>query len=152
MLACSAASSLVGVKGSQRAGDQVPSVQADFSDSCLKKNVVRSPSIYVWEDEEKVEHSSIFQGEGGEQGPTDALVVGSCRREFGRVLRRLIVSPVLEWVSHALQRNLFSHAQIREHVGKTQVWNRSGIRPEGCEFVGEDRAAGTRDHVFVWVW
>ena len=42
MLACSAAkgftSSLVGVKGSQRAGDQVPSVQADVFSSCLKNS------------------------------------------------------------------------------------------------------------------
>ena len=47
-----------------------------------------------------------------------------------------VVSPVPERVSHAygsLQRNLFSHARIRVHGGKTQVWNRSGIRPEGCD-------------------
>ena len=47
-----------------------------------------------------------------------------------------VVSPVPERVSHvygSLQRNLFSHARIRVHGGKTQVWNRSGIRPEGCD-------------------
>ena len=110
-----------------------------------------SPSTYVWEDAVGVEHS-ILQGEGGEQG--DPLTPLLCSLGLHGALEATqeeladgenlvaylddiwVVSPVPERVSHvygSLQRNLFSHARIRVHGGKTQVWNRSGIRPEGCD-------------------
>ena len=57
-----------------------------------------------------------------------------------------VVSQVPDRVSHvygSLQRNLFSHAQIRVHGGKTQVWIRSGVRPAGCNVLG--RIAHTAD-------
>ena len=63
-----------------------------------------------------------------------------------------VVSPVPDRVSHvygSLQRNLFSHARIRVHGGKTQVWNRSGIRPAGCNAL--ERIAQTADpRARVW--
>ena len=31
-----------------------------------------------------------------------------------------------------LQRELFRHAHISVHLGKTKIWNRSGDEPEGC--------------------
>ena len=111
----------------------------------------RSPSTHVWEDAEGVEHS-ILQGEGGEQGgPLMPLLYSLGQHgaleatqeelaEGEKLVAYLddiwVVSPVPDWVSHvygSLQRNLFSHARIRVHGGKTQVWNRSGIRPEGCD-------------------
>ena len=110
-----------------------------------------SPSTYVWEDAEGVEHF-ILQGEGGEQadplmpllyslGQHGALEATQEELADGENLVAYfddiwVVSPVPETVSHvygSLQRNLFSHARIRVHGGKTQVWNRSGIRPEGCD-------------------
>ena len=110
-----------------------------------------SPSTYVWEDAEGVEHS-ILEGEGGEQedplmpllyslGQHGALVATQEELADEETLVAYlddiwVVSPVPERVSHAygsLQRNLFSHARIRVHGGKIQVWNRNGIRPEGCD-------------------
>ena len=31
-----------------------------------------------------------------------------------------------------LQSELWNHSRIRIHCGKTQVWNRAGVRPEAC--------------------
>ena len=49
--------------------------------------------------------------------------------ETGRIWSRISTTSGFG----SLQRNLFSHAWIRVHGGKTQVWNRSGIRFEGCD-------------------
>ena len=43
----------------------------------------------------------------------------------------------------SLQEQLFRHARIRLHGGKTQVWNGAGIRPLACDVLeqiarGED--------------
>ena len=32
-----------------------------------------------------------------------------------------------------VQDSLLHHAGIRVHVGKTKVWNKSGVRPEICD-------------------
>ena len=98
-----------------------------------------------------MEHS-ILQGEGGEQGdPLMPLLYslgqhGALEATHEELLDGenlvaylddiWVVLTVPERVGHvygSLQRNLFSHARIRVHGGKTQVWNRSGIRPEGCD-------------------
>ena len=42
-----------------------------------------------------------------------------------------------------LQQHLYTYARIRVHGGKTQVWNRAGIRPRGCEAL--ERIAQLRD-------
>ena len=104
-----------------------------------------SPSTYIWEDVEGVEHS-ILQGEGGEEGdPLMPLLYSlgqhgaleGTHEELADGENLIayfddiwVVSKVPDRVSHvygSLQRNLFSHAQIRVHGGKTHVWNRSGI-------------------------
>ena len=105
-----------------------------------------SPSTYVWEDAEGVEHSilqvKVVSRETlmpllcsfGQHGALDAT-----QDEFAdgeNLVAYLddiwVASPVPEQVSHvygSLQRNLFAHSRIRVHGGKTQVWNRIGIRP-----------------------
>ena len=50
----------------------------------------------------------------------------------------------------ALQEELWRHARIRVHDGKSQVWNSSGTRPEGCDVL--DRAARAMDPNFTTVW
>ena len=49
-----------------------------------------------------------------------------------------------------LQQELWRHARIRVHDGKTQVWNRAGLRPAGCDVL--DRAARAMDPNFTTVW
>ena len=49
-----------------------------------------------------------------------------------------------------LQAELWRHWRIRVHDGKTQVWNASGLRPEGCDIL--DRAAGAVNPDFDTVW
>ena len=48
-----------------------------------------------------------------------------------------------------LQEELWRHARIRIHHGKTRVWNRSGTRTVGCDIV--DRAARALDPEFTTV-
>ena len=106
--------------------------------------------------------NSILQGEGGEQGDLLMSLLYSLGQhgaleatqeelvEGENLIAYLddiwVVSPVPDRVSHvygSLQRNLFSHARICVHGGKTQVWNRSGIRPSGCNAL--ERIAQTAD-------
>ena len=109
-----------------------------------------SPSRHLWEDQEGVVHT-IDQGEGGEQGdpPMPLLfslgqhgALESVQRSFRdgeRMLAYLddiyiVTSPDRVGVVIAsLQEQLFRHARIRLHGGKTQVWNRAGIRPVACD-------------------
>ena len=39
-------------------------------------------------------------------------------------------------VCNLLQTELWRHARILVHDGKTQVWNKSGVRPRGCDSSG----------------
>ena len=93
----------------------------------------------------------IQQGEGGEQG--DALMpllfaVGQHRAleaVRGRLLPTekllaflddvyVVCAPERVAVVHgALREELWRHAGIRVHNGKTQLWNRSGRRPAGAD-------------------
>ena len=125
-----------------------------------------SPSSYMWEDAEGVEHT-IRQGEGGEQG--DALMpllfclgqhsaleaVQEDMREgeflfaylddIYIVTRPERVGPVYA----SLREHLQSFARIRIHGGKTQVWNRAGVRPPVC-VVLERIAQADNPNARVW--
>ena len=105
---------------------------------------------YIWEDEDGEVHT-IHQSEGGEQG--DALMpllfsVGqhAALEATQRKLRRderlfafldyiyLVSKPERVGEAHSvLERELWVHAKIRVHSGKTHVWNRSGRRPLACD-------------------
>ena len=110
------------------------------------------PSTHLWEDEMGEVHE-IAQGEGGEQGDPlmpllfslgqHAALAANARLEGGKRLFAylddiyVICSPrrVLE-VHRVLQEELWAHARIRIHDGKTQLWNRGGSEPAGvAEFV-----------------
>ena len=53
-------------------------------------------------------------------------------------------------VYNLLQAELWRHARIRVHDGKTQMWNKSGARPRGCDTI--DRAARATNPEFTTVW
>ena len=52
-------------------------------------------------------------------------------------------------VYNLLQAELWRHARIRVHDGKTQVWNKSGVRPRGCDTIDPARATNPE---FTTVW
>ena len=109
-----------------------------------------SPSTYLWEDEEGVNHE-IPQGEGGEQGDPLmlALFALGLHQALLAVQANLLPSERLlaflddiyvvcspERVSDvyaSLQHELWRHSRIEVHQGKTQLWNRDGVMPSGCE-------------------
>ena len=115
----------------------------------LCESVLRSPSTYLWEDDEGVVHE-ISQGEGGEQG--DALMPALFSLEQHSALEaiqaRLRPSERLmaflddiygksdpdrsATVFTAIQEELL-RVGIRVHDGKTQLWNRSGVVPTGAK-------------------
>ena len=124
------------------------------------------PSSYWWEDDGGVSHR-IRQGEGGEQG--DALMpllfalgqhaaLEAVQRQL-RVGERLfayhddiyVVSPPdrVGAIYAILQHELFTHAGIRVHGGKTQVWNMAGIRPAACDVL-EQIAQAADPTAVVW--
>ena len=125
------------------------------------------PSRYLWEDDEGVIHN-IDQGEGGEQGDSMMPLLFSfgqhaallaVHRQLGRgelifaVLDDIYtkISPDRVAPVYALlQQELWRHARIRVHDGKTQVWNSAGLRPAGCDTL--DRAARAMDPDFTTVW
>ena len=114
-----------------------------------------TPSTCLWEDE-MGNTQEIPQGEGGEQGDPLMPMLFSLGEHpaFEAIRRRLLddekllaylddvtvmcqpdrVSAVIAIMAEELAR----HAHISIHHGKTQVWNRGGIAPEGGE-VGETR-------------
>ena len=126
-----------------------------------------TPSRYLWEDAEGLVHD-IDQGEGGEQGdPMMPLLFSlgqhpalcAVQRQLQRdelifaFLADIYVKTSPARVSQMyviLQQELWRHARIRVHDGKTQVWNSSGNRPEGCDTL--DRAARAIDPNFTTVW
>ena len=48
-----------------------------------------------------------------------------------------------------LEQELQAHAEIRLHLGKTQVWNRGGVTPDGVDEL-QRRARRLRLEVVVW--
>ena len=120
-------------------GDKLlPCVRLFFSD----------PSTFLWDDEAGDTHE-IRQGEGGEQG--DALMpllfslgqhgaltaVARGLEEGERLFAFLddlyvICRPDrVQAVHQSMVRELWDHAKISLHNGKTKVWNRGGIAPSG---------------------
>ena len=107
------------------------------------------PSSFIWEDEVGDVHD-ILQGEGGEQGDrlmpllfclaqhTALHAVADQLREGGHLFAFLddlyvVRRPDRVGEIHSiLQRELFRHAHISLHLGKTKIWNRSGDEPEAC--------------------
>ena len=125
-----------------------------------------SPSEYLWEDDAGTVHR-IPQGEGGEQG--DALMpllfcLGQHRaleaaqrqlRDGERLLALLddiylATPPARVGPGYtAAQQELWIHAGIRVHTGKTKVWNRVGIRPIACNVLERIARVGNPQAV-VW--
>ena len=108
------------------------------------------PSTYVWEDEFG-EPQMIPQGEGGEQGDPlmpllfssvqhAALSAVASRLEEGERLCAFLddlyvlcdPTRVLDVYAN-LQQELWRHAGIQIHQGKTKVWNQGGIVQIGVE-------------------
>ena len=102
---------------------------------------------YLWEDDDNIVHS-IPQGEGGEQGDplmplaSTGQAVAAQLQDGEKLFAFLddihVVCPRPDRVLpvHAIiQRELWTHARIRVHNGKTHVWNMSGVRPAGCDML-----------------
>ena len=125
-----------------------------------------SPSTYLWEDETG-NVQDIPQGEGGEQGdPLMPLLfalglhgafsaVKARFREGEKVFAFLddvyvTCAPerVLD-VYKILEEEIFAHTHIRMHHGKTQVWNRGSVIPQGVETLTRV-AQLTRPGAVVW--
>ena len=108
------------------------------------------PSTYLWEDEMGVTQH-ITQGEGGEQGDPlmpmlfalsqhKSLVETQARlsdnEHLFAFLDDVYITNQLGRVTEAhtvVEEELWTHAGIRLHHGKTKVWNRGGVEPEGIE-------------------
>ena len=126
-----------------------------------------APSSYLWEDAAGTVHT-IRQGEGGEQG--DALMpllfavgqhsaLDAVQEELrdGEVLMAFLddiciltldpsrVGPIYA----TLQEHLYSCARIRINGGRTQVWNRGGMRPAACDVL-EQIAESLDPDARVW--
>ena len=116
-----------------------------------------SPSRYLWENDIG-EVRDIDQGEGGEQGdPLMPMLFSLGQYNALRAAQArlddvyIITSPARVSAIYAiLHEELWRHARIRIHDGKTQVWNRSGNRPVGCDVL--DRAVRALDPEFTTVW
>ena len=111
-------------------------------------------STHLWEDEEGAVHF-IPQGEGGEHlRPPNACIIlpGSMHRALGSLpvpqshlgpTERLfaflddiyvVCSPDrVSQIHEDLRTQLWTHAKIQMHKGKTQAWNRGGVAPDGWE-------------------
>ena len=125
-----------------------------------------SPSSYMWEDADGVEHT-IRQGEGGEQGDAlmpllfclgqhSALEAVQDEMREGEFLFAylddiyIVTRPERVGAVYAsLREHLQSFARIRIHGGKTQVWNRGGVRPPVCDVL-ERIAQAENPDARVW--
>ena len=112
------------------------------------------PSTYLWEDEVGDVHH-LHQGEGGEQG--DALMpMLFCLGQHGAlraIAERLLPGEKLFAylddlyvvcqpdrvgdVHTIIGQELWRHAKISVHHGKTKVWNRGGTCPDACAALTE---------------
>ena len=108
------------------------------------------PSTHVWEDE-LGDPQLIPQGEGGEQGDPfmpllfslgqhSALNAVTSRLEEGERLfaylddLHVMCDPRrVSEVHSILEEELWRHARIRIHQGKTKMWNKGGFAPAGWE-------------------
>ena len=110
------------------------------------------PSSYIWEDDSGTTHE-IRQGEGGEQGDPfmpalfalgqhPALVAAQSAMHPSTKLMaflddvHVVTTPPRVAHSYApLDRALWEHAGIRINQGKTQIFNRAGVFPRGCQHI-----------------
>ena len=108
------------------------------------------PSTHLWEDEEGTVHE-IQQGEGGEQGdPLMIALFAMFQHQALQVVQEslqptetlmaflddvcVLSNPDrISEVEGSMERELWDHARIQVNHGKTQVWNRSGVRPTHCD-------------------
>ena len=112
-----------------------------------------APSEYLWEDDEGEVHT-IQQGEGGEQG--DAMMpllycLGQ-HKAYVAIASQLLPNEKLfvflddlyfvckpnrvSIIYGIIETALWEHARIRVHTGKTQVWNKGGVAPNGMDKLG----------------
>ena len=103
-------------------------------------------------------NTSVAQGEGGEQGDPfmpklfalgqrKSLVEAQARLSGNEKLLAFVddiyIASMPDRVLDAhtiVQEELSTHAHLHLHHGKTKVWNRGGVEPEGiAELSGQDR-------------
>ena len=132
---------------------QVPSLQGLLP---FVRATYANPTSYVWEDEDGVQHRIVY-AEGGEQGdPLMPLLFSlaihdplqQAQREFRADEYLFAFLDDVYFTSEAAGRTrvaydtlgekLFNHTRIRLHIGKTQVWNRAGVCPEGMAELGPE--------------
>ena len=124
------------------------------------------PSSYLWDDEDGQVHE-IVQGEGGEQGDPlmpalfalgqhaalvavqDTLLPSEKLFAFLDDIYAVVKPERVAEVHASLERELWVHARIHIHQGKTQFWNHGGIEPPDCQRIYA--AARAFDPNFV-VW
>ena len=108
-------------------------------------------SAHLWEEDMGNVHE-IAQGEGGEQGDPLIPLLFSLgqHRSLQSISGRLragekimahfvdvyvVCAPFrVRAVTQIVEEELFCHAHISVHHGKTQVWNRGGAEPSGIVF------------------
>ena len=124
-------------------------------------------SAYFWDDE--LGNTQVIpQGDGGEQGDPlmpllfclslhKALVAANARLLEGESLFAFLDDVYAYYcapervlaVHRILQQEIQTHCGISIHHGKTQIWNRGGEHPVGCEAL--TKAAQTVDpNAVVW--
>ena len=110
------------------------------------------PSAYLWEDDAGTVHT-IHQGEGGEQGdPLMPLLFSlgqpasleALQRRMRPTERLMAYLDDIYFASRpervgdvvaASVQELWAHARIRVHGGKTHIWNRAGTKPRVCDIL-----------------
>ena len=125
-----------------------------------------NPSTYLWEDELGITQH-IAQGEGGEQGDSlmpmffalgqhQALVQAQARLSGDEKLCAFLDDiyitslPGRATEAHTIvEEELWTHAGIHLHHGKTKVWNRGGVEPENIAQLTR-MARLVRPDAFVW--
>ena len=143
-------------------------MEVDGGDAALPfvRQFYGSPSMYWWTDDMGVTHE-IWQGEGVEQGDPLMPALYACGQHRALVhvsedlldTERLFAFMDDIYVSskpdrtgalhQSLDREMWEHARIRLHQGKTQLWNRGGVAPEGWEML---TVAARRSDPSAVVW
>ena len=123
------------------------------------------PSVYFWEDDCGRVHT-IHQGEGGEQGdPLMPLLFSLGQHPALEAVQRqcpdhtvmaflddiyLVSKPQEVREGYfSVERELWRHAKIRVHEGKTHIWNLAGIKPEICNVL-QRAAEAAKPGARVW--
>ena len=126
------------------------------------RQVYGAPSTCLCQDDVDFVHE-VHQGEGGEQG--DALMPALFSLGLVAVQQQLrhderlfaflddiyVISRPDKVVPifNVLRRELWTHALIQIHLGKTQIWNQAGVKPVGCDALTIDARRNDPDAV-VW--